>query len=109
MRGSNLSIAVCAAAVCWLSPSSWNRCCYYTSRVHLTVHARFGGGRLETCRPMKPPEKPSGRSEERNSNALAAYPTERIRKDSPYAQFAPIFAARIKAVEEIERRLGNKS
>jgi hypothetical protein len=34
---------------------------------------------------------------------------ERIRKDSPYAQFAPIFAARIKTVEEIERRLGNKS
>ncbi len=34
---------------------------------------------------------------------------ERIQKDSPYAQFAPLFAARIKAVEEIERRLGNKS
>jgi hypothetical protein len=30
---------------------------------------------LETCRPMKPPEKLSGRSEERNGNALAAYPT----------------------------------
>ena len=44
MRGSNLSIAVQAAAVCWLSPSSWNRCCYYTSRVHLTVQARFGAG-----------------------------------------------------------------
>jgi hypothetical protein len=30
-------------------------------------------------------------------------------KGFPYAQFAPIFAARIKAVEEIERRLRNKS
>jgi hypothetical protein len=30
-----------------------------------------------------------------------------IRKDSSYAQFAPVFAARIKAVEEINKRLGN--
>jgi hypothetical protein len=47
---------------------------------------------------MKPPEKLSGRSEERNGNALAAYPTERIRRDSPDAQFVPVYAARIKAV-----------
>jgi hypothetical protein len=62
---------------------------------------------LETCRPMKPPEKPSGRSEERNGNALAAYPTVQIRKDSSYAQFVPVYAARIKAVEEINKRRGN--
>jgi hypothetical protein len=30
-----------------------------------------------------------------------------IRKDSSYAQFVPVFAARIKAVEEINKRLGN--
>jgi len=30
-----------------------------------------------------------------------------IRKDSSYAQFVPLFTARIKAVEEIKRRLGN--
>ena len=34
---------------------------------------------------------------------------ERIRKDSSYAQFIPVFAARVKAVEEIERHLGNES
>ena len=33
---------------------------------------------------------------------------ERIRKDSSYDQFIPVFAARIKAVEEIARRLGNE-
>jgi hypothetical protein len=31
----------------------------------------------------------------------------RIRRDSSYAQFVPVFAARIKAVEEIKKRLGN--
>ena len=31
----------------------------------------------------------------------------RIRRDSPDAQFVPVFAARIKAVEEINKRLGN--
>jgi hypothetical protein len=30
-----------------------------------------------------------------------------IRKDSSYAQFVPVYAARIKAVEEIKKRLGN--
>ena len=30
-----------------------------------------------------------------------------IRKDSSYAQFVPVFAARIKAIEEINKRLGN--
>jgi hypothetical protein len=30
-----------------------------------------------------------------------------IRKDSSYAQFVPVLAARIKAVEEIKKRLGN--
>ena len=30
-----------------------------------------------------------------------------IRKDSSYAQFVPVYAARIKAVEEIEKRRGN--
>jgi hypothetical protein len=57
---------------------------------------------------MKPPEKLSGRSEERNGNALAAYPTVRVRRDSSYAQFVPVLAARIKAVEEINKRLGNE-
>lgn len=33
---------------------------------------------------------------------------ERIRKNSPYAQLIPVFAARLKAIEEIERRLGNE-
>ncbi len=32
---------------------------------------------------------------------------ERIRRDSSDAQFAPVFAARNKAVEEIKKRLGN--
>jgi hypothetical protein len=32
---------------------------------------------------------------------------EQIRKDSPDAQFVPVYAARIKAVEEIKKRLGN--
>jgi hypothetical protein len=32
---------------------------------------------------------------------------ERIRKDSPDAQFVPVYAARIKAVEEIKKRLDN--
>jgi len=32
---------------------------------------------------------------------------ERIRRDSPDAQFAPVFAARNKAVEEIKKRLGD--
>ncbi len=32
---------------------------------------------------------------------------EQIRKDSPDAQFVPVFAARIKAGEEIKKRLGN--
>jgi hypothetical protein len=31
----------------------------------------------------------------------------RIRRDSPDAQFVPVFAARSKAVEEINKRLGN--
>ncbi len=31
----------------------------------------------------------------------------RIRKDSSYAQFVPVFAARSKAVEEINKRLSN--
>jgi hypothetical protein len=31
----------------------------------------------------------------------------RIRRDSSYAQFVPVFAARSKAVEEIKRWLGN--
>ena len=31
----------------------------------------------------------------------------RIRRDSPDAQFIPVFAARSKAVEEINKRLGN--
>lgn len=31
----------------------------------------------------------------------------RIRRDSSYAQFAPVFAARSKAVQEIKKRLGN--
>ena len=31
----------------------------------------------------------------------------RIRRDSSSAQFVPVFAARIKAVEEINKRLGN--
>jgi hypothetical protein len=56
---------------------------------------------------MKPPEKLSGRSEERNGNALAAYPTVRVRRDSPDTEFVPVFAARIKAVEEINKRLDN--
>ncbi len=30
-----------------------------------------------------------------------------IRKDSSYAQFVPVYAARIKAVEEIKKRRGN--
>jgi hypothetical protein len=30
-----------------------------------------------------------------------------IRKDSSYAQFVPVLAARSKAVEEIKKRLGN--
>ena len=57
---------------------------------------------------MKPPEKVSGRSEERNGNALAAYPTLRIRRDTSYAQFVPLFAARIKAVEEITKLQGTE-
>ncbi len=32
----------------------------------------------------------------------------RIRRDSSYAQFVPVFAARIKAIEEINKRLGNE-
>jgi hypothetical protein len=32
---------------------------------------------------------------------------ERIRRDSPDAQFVPVSAARSKAVEEIKKRLGN--
>jgi hypothetical protein len=32
----------------------------------------------------------------------------RIRRDTSYAQFVPLFAARIKAVEEINRRLGKE-
>ena len=32
----------------------------------------------------------------------------RIRRDASYAQFVPLFAARIKAVEEIKRRLGKE-
>ncbi|GHO73277.1 hypothetical protein KSD_10480 [Ktedonobacter sp. SOSP1-85] len=32
---------------------------------------------------------------------------ERIRKDSSYAQFVPVFAARIKAGEEIKKRFGS--
>ena len=31
----------------------------------------------------------------------------RLRRDSPDSQFAPVFAARIKAVEEINKRLDN--
>ena len=31
----------------------------------------------------------------------------RVRRDSPDAQFVPVFAARIRAVEEINKRLGN--
>ena len=31
----------------------------------------------------------------------------RIRRDSSYAQFVPVLAARSKAVEEINKRLGN--
>ena len=31
----------------------------------------------------------------------------RIRRDSPDAQFVPVFAARSKAVGEINKRLGN--
>lgn len=34
---------------------------------------------------------------------------ECIRNDSSYAQFIPVFAARVKAIGEIERRLGNES
>jgi len=32
----------------------------------------------------------------------------RVRRDSSYAQFVPVLAARIKAVEEINKRLGNE-
>jgi hypothetical protein len=32
----------------------------------------------------------------------------RIRRDTSYAQFVPLFAARIKAVEEIKKRLGKE-
>ena len=32
----------------------------------------------------------------------------RIRRDTSYAQFSPLFAARIKAVEEINKRLGKE-
>jgi hypothetical protein len=32
----------------------------------------------------------------------------RIRRDTSYAQFVPLFAARIKAVEEINKRLGKE-
>ena len=32
----------------------------------------------------------------------------RIRRDTSYAQFIPLFAARIKAVEEINKRLGKE-
>jgi hypothetical protein len=40
-------------------------------------------------------------------NVEGGWKLERIQKNSSYAQFAPVFAARNKAVEEIKKRLGN--
>jgi hypothetical protein len=105
----------------------------WIERERLLVDDREGVGGIDFCRmdtksiaPLphvlasffarRPYKRKAGHSPRWNGFSLLLYrdveegwKLGRIRKDSSYAQFIPMFAARVKAIEEIERRLGNES
>jgi hypothetical protein len=105
----------------------------WIERERLLVDDREGVGGIDFCRmdtksiaPLphvlasffarRPYKRKAGHSPRWNGFYLLLYrdveegwKLGRIRKDSSYAQFIPMFAARVKAIEEIERRLGNES